>query len=153
MPYYVKVTPTAKEQILPDYVVKPKAKDGNYLLFQTDLIGIEGATLSDRVANVGGALLTPAECKAERLGTVSTPAECYTPVAFGGKGKVTSSESVSTASEGGSTGSTTEVEPAEVVIPSVINESQSTETSGDSEEEDSTSDSSTNEKESEVENG
>lgn len=85
MPYYVKVTPKVRNKILPEYTKKPKSKDGNFLLFQNDLIGIKGNTLSERVANVGGALLTPAECKAEREGTVGTPAYCYTPVEYGGE--------------------------------------------------------------------
>lgn len=84
MPYYVKVTPEVKSQILPDNVKKPMAKDGNYLLFQNDLIGIKGNTLQERVSNVGGALLTPAERKAEGDGTVEFPAHCYTPKEYGG---------------------------------------------------------------------
>lgn len=90
MPYYVKVTPKVKEQILPSYVKKPKAKDGNYLLFQNDLIGIEGNTLSERCSRVGGALLTPAERKAEGDGTVENPAYCYTPKEYGGEDTVAS---------------------------------------------------------------
>lgn len=85
MPYYVKVTPQVRNKILPDCTKKPKSKDGNYLLFQGDLIGIKGNTLSERVSNVGGALLTPAECKAEREGTVDSPAHCYTPAEYGGE--------------------------------------------------------------------
>lgn len=85
MPYYVKVTPQVRDKILPAYTVKPQAKDGNYLLFQKDLIGLKGNTLSERVKNVGGALLTPAQCKAERDGTVEAPAYCYTPEEYGGE--------------------------------------------------------------------
>lgn len=85
MPYYVKVTPQVRNKILPAYTVKPQAKDGNYLLFQKDLIGLKGNTLSERVKNVGGALLTPAQCKAEREGTVESPAYCYTPEEYGGE--------------------------------------------------------------------
>lgn len=94
MPYYVKVTPQVRNKILPDYTKKPKAKDGNYLLFQSDLIGIKGNTLSERVANVGGALLTPAECKAERDGTVDSPAYCFTPAEYGGENESVSSQSM-----------------------------------------------------------
>lgn len=92
MPYYVKVTPEVRNKILPDYTKKPKAKDGNYLLFQSDLIGIKGNTLSERVANVGGALLTPAECKAERDGTVDSPAHCFTPAEYGGEDESVASQ-------------------------------------------------------------
>lgn len=94
MPYYVKVTPQVRNKILPDYTKKPKAKDGNFLLFQSDLIGIKGNTLSERVANVGGALLTPAECKAERDGTVDSPAYCFTPAEYGGEGESVASQSL-----------------------------------------------------------
>lgn len=89
MPYYVKVTPKVKEQILPEYVKKPLSKDGNYLLFQNDLIGIEGNTLMDRVNRVGGALLTPEERKAESDGTTDSPAYCYTPKEYGGTDETT----------------------------------------------------------------
>lgn len=94
MPYYVKVTPQVRNKILPDYTKKPKAKDGNYLLFQSDLIGIKGNTLSERAANVGGALLTPAECKAERDGTADSPAYCFTPAEYGGEGESVAPQSL-----------------------------------------------------------
>lgn len=80
MPYYVKVKPEVRARILPSHITGTKAKDGNIILFQSDLIGVEGATLSDRVANIGGALLTSREAKQEIDGT-KTPAYCYDPEA------------------------------------------------------------------------
>lgn len=80
MPYYVKVKPEVRARILPSHITGTKAKDGNIILFQSDLIGVQGATLSDRVTFVGGALLTPKEARQEIDGT-KTPAYCYDPEA------------------------------------------------------------------------
>lgn len=80
MPYYVKVKPEVRARILPSHITGTKAKDGNIILFQSDLIGVDGATLSDRVTAIGGALLTPNEAKQEIDGT-KTPAYCYDPEA------------------------------------------------------------------------
>lgn len=129
MPYYVKVTPKVREKILPDYVNKPKSKDGNYLLFQADLIGVEGNTLQERVDHVGGALLTPDECKAERLGTVETPAECYTPAEYGGESKQQSVNDSDTTESELTNGSLSDGVSSDVsqtvIIPPVIAEAQS----------------------------
>lgn len=136
MPYYVKVTPKVRAQILPDYTVKTRSKDGNYLLFQSDLIGIKGNTLQERADNVGGALLTPDECKAERLGTVETPAKCYTPAEYGGADEKEASTEGGASLDGPPTETPSENAPAEgtqdVVIPSVIVDNQ---TEANSEEE------------------
>ncbi len=129
MPYYIKVTPEVKRQILPDYVNKPKSADGNYLLFQSDLIGVEGNTLQDRVDRVGGALLTPAERKAEGLGTANPPAECYTPKAYGGKDKTDTTETSTNVQQ--SSKETTETVVPEVVTPVVTAESSTTEQAED----------------------
>lgn len=79
MAYYVKVKPSVKERIVPPAVTGKKAADGNIILFQSDLNGINGLTLSDRVAAVGGALLTQEETRKEIDGTCEHPAECYDP--------------------------------------------------------------------------
>ena len=121
MPYYVKVTPEVKKQILPEYVVKPKAADGNYLLFQSDLIGVEGNTLKDRADRVGGALLTPDERKAEGNGTADPPAKCYTPEEYGGTVS-TKAAAYNSANDVPSQGSDMSNVTADVVIPSVIEE-------------------------------
>lgn len=125
MPYYVKVTPEVKRQILPDYVVKPKSADGNYLLFQTDLIGIEGNTLQERVDHVGGALLTPDERRAEGLGTAEPPAKCYTPIEYGGTASVQSATKESSSQPVESASAAV----ADVVIPSVIRDTETNEES------------------------
>ena len=126
MPYYVKVTPQVRNKILPDYTKKPKSKDGNYLLFQSDLIGIKGNTLSERVANVGGALLTPAECKAERDGTVDSPAHCFTPAEYGGDSQSESVASQSLGQSQHSVSGTQTVNIPSVEAPSAHNENAGT---------------------------
>ena len=133
MPYYVKVTPEVKRQILPDYVSKPQSKDGNFLLFQTDLIGVEGNTLQERVDKVGGALLTPDERRAEGLGTANPPAKCYTPVEYGGSGDV--SEATTPATVEGAENSEQTV--TEVNVPKVIVETDGNPASSTDNEEES----------------
>ena len=121
MPYYVKVTPQVRNKILPDYTKKPKSKDGNYLLFQSDLIGIKGNTLSERVENVGGALLTPAECKAERDGTVNSPAYCYTPAEYSDEEQGKSAASQSTKQAQSTVNGTQDVNIPSVEAPADTN--------------------------------
>lgn len=79
MAYYVKVKPAVKERVIPPTITGKKAADGNIILFQSDLNGVYGLTLSDRAAAVGGALLTNEQAKAEIDGTCEHPAECYDP--------------------------------------------------------------------------
>lgn len=78
MAYYIKVKPAVRDRFLPSYITGTKAADGNVILFQSDLNGIDGLTLSDRAKVVGGALLTPKQAKEEINGTTA-PAECYDP--------------------------------------------------------------------------
>lgn len=82
MPYYVKVTKEVRDALLPPEVSVTKAKDGNYILYQTALAGVKGATLSERVAYVGGVLLTQLQTKQEMSGEVC--GKCHTPKAYGG---------------------------------------------------------------------
>ena len=82
MPYYVKVTKKVREALLPAYLVVQRTFDGNYLLFQSALSKVEGNTLSERCAAVGGSLITPLEVAGEVNGTSS--ASCYTPKEYGG---------------------------------------------------------------------
>ncbi len=79
MAYYVKVKPKVKDRILPSYITGTKSADGNIILFQSDLNGVEGLTLSDRVNAVGGAMLTPEQTRKEIDGTCKTPSTCYDP--------------------------------------------------------------------------
>lgn len=82
MPYYVKVTKKVREALLPAYLVVQKTFDGNYLLFQSALSKVEGNTLSERCAAVGGSLITPLDVAGEVNGT--SCASCYTPKEYGG---------------------------------------------------------------------
>lgn len=82
MPYYVKVTKKVREALLPAYLVVQRTFDGNYLLFQSALSRVEGNTLSERCATVGGSLITPLEVAGEINGT--SCASCYTPKEYGG---------------------------------------------------------------------
>ena len=82
MPYYVKVTKKVREALLPTYLVVQRTFDGNYLLFQSALSKVEGNTLSERCAAVGGSLITPLEVAGEVNGT--SCASCYTPKEYGG---------------------------------------------------------------------
>ena len=82
MPYYVKVTKKVREALLPAYLVVQRTFDGNYLLFQSALSRVEGNTLSERCAAVGGSLITPLEVAGEVNGT--SCASCYTPKEYGG---------------------------------------------------------------------
>lgn len=79
MAYYVKVKPEVKERFLPSFVTGTKSADGNIILFQSDLNGVAGLTLSDRTKAVGGALLTPEQTRMEIDGTIENPAKCYDP--------------------------------------------------------------------------
>lgn len=82
MPYYVKVTKKVREALLPAYLVVQRTFDGNYLLFQSALSKVEGNTLSERCAAVGGSLITPLDVAGEVNGT--SCAYCYTPKEYGG---------------------------------------------------------------------
>lgn len=82
MPYYVKVTKKVREALLPAYLVVQRTFDGNYLLFQSTLSKVEGNTLSERCAAVGGSLITPLDVAGEVNGT--SCASCYTPKEYGG---------------------------------------------------------------------
>ena len=68
--------------MLPAYLVVQRTFDGNYLLFQSALSKVEGNTLSERCAAVGGSLITPLEVAGEVNGT--SCASCYTPKEYGG---------------------------------------------------------------------
>ena len=82
MPYYVKVTKKVREALLPAYLLVQRTFDGNYLLFQSALSKVEGNTLSERCAAVGGSLITPLDVAGEVNGT--SCASCYTPKEYGG---------------------------------------------------------------------
>lgn len=77
MAFYVKVTP-AVATALKVKAIRNKTADGNYLLWQADLNSIQGVTIFDRAAKVGGVALTPNEAKRETDGVVN-PVAVTTP--------------------------------------------------------------------------
>ena len=87
MKYYVKVTKQVAEAIIRSGVPLTMTSDGNCLLYQSELNGVDGVNLNERVANVGGSLIAESDALAEIKGTTDAPASCYTPVEFGGEGE------------------------------------------------------------------
>lgn len=85
MKYYVKVTKQVAEKIIKSGVPLTMTSDGNCLLYQSELNGVDGVNLNERAANVGGSLVAESDALAEIKGTTDTPASCYTPVEFGGE--------------------------------------------------------------------
>ena len=88
MKYYVKVTKQVAEKIIRSGVPLTMTSDGNCLLYQSELNGVDGVNLNERAANVGGSLIVESDALAEIKGTTDTPAYCYTPVEFGGDGDI-----------------------------------------------------------------
>lgn len=86
MKYYVKVTKLVAEKIIRSGVPLTMTSDGNCLLYQSELNGVDGVNLNERASNVGGSLVAESDALAEIKGTTDTPAYCYTPVEFGGEG-------------------------------------------------------------------
>lgn len=86
MKYYVKVTKQVAEAIIRSGVPLTMTSDGNCLLYQSELNGVDGVNLNERAANVGGSLVAESDALAEIKGTTDTPAYCYTPVEYGGEG-------------------------------------------------------------------
>lgn len=85
MKYYVKVTKQVAEKIIKSGVPLTMTSDGNCLLYQSELNGVDGVNLNERAANAGGSLIAESDALAEIKGTTDAPASCYTPVAYGGK--------------------------------------------------------------------
>nr|DAW39437.1 MAG TPA: hypothetical protein [Bacteriophage sp.] len=88
MKYYVKVTKQVAEKIIRSGVPLTMTSDGNCLLYQSELNGVDGVNLNERAANVGGSLVAESDALAEIKGTTDTSASCYTPVEFGGEGDI-----------------------------------------------------------------
>lgn len=86
MKYYVKVTNQVAEKIIRSGVPLTMTSDGNCLLYQSELNGVDGVNLNERAANVGGSLIVESDALAEINGTTDAPASCYTPVAYGSEG-------------------------------------------------------------------
>lgn len=69
---YIKATPKVAEY-LGLTGVRNKVKDGNYLLWQADMLRFAPLTdLADTLAKIGAVSLTPAEAKQEQDGKLST---------------------------------------------------------------------------------
>lgn len=95
MKYYVKVTKQVAEKIIRSGVPLTMTSDGNCLLYQSELNGVDGVNLNDRAANVGGSLVVESDALAEINGTTDAPAYCYTPVEFGGDGDIRDNDNFS----------------------------------------------------------
>lgn len=92
MKYYVKVTKQVAETIIKSGVPLTMTSDGNCLLYQSELNGVDGVNLNERAANVGGSLIVESDALAEIKGTTDTPAYCYTPVEYGSDGDTRSND-------------------------------------------------------------
>ena len=95
MKYYVKVTKQVAETVIRSGVPLTMTSDGNCLLYQSELNGVDGVNLNERAANVGGSLVVESDALAEIKGTTDTPASCYTPVEFGGDGDIRDNDNIS----------------------------------------------------------
>lgn len=96
MKYYVKVTKQVAETIIKSGVPLTMTSDGNCLLYQSELNDVEGVNLTERAANVGGALVVEAGALAEINGTTDTPAYCYTPVKYVCEGNTRRDDNIGT---------------------------------------------------------
>lgn len=118
----IKVT-TKVAKIFANLALRNKTKDGNYIIWMTDIDSVPGVTLADRVNYVGGVLLTPMEAKAERRGTANPPAAVYTPVYLDkdAEAKENTRDTTGTTEDtaGDNSGNTETAEPTAPVIPPV----------------------------------
>ena len=119
----VKVT-TKVAKLFANLALRNKTKDGNYIIWMTDIDSVPGLTLDDRISYVGGAKLTPMEAKAERNGTANPPASVYTPIYLDKDAEAEASSTKATETTEDTTGdasdNTNAAETVVPVIPSVI---------------------------------
>jgi hypothetical protein len=119
----IKVT-TKVAKLFANLALRNKTKDGNYIIWMTDINSVPGLTLADRVSYVGGALLSPMEAKAERNGTANPPATVYTPIYLDKDAEAEASSTKTTETAEGTTddnsGNTETAEPVVPVTPPVI---------------------------------
>jgi hypothetical protein len=108
MKYYVKVTKQVAETIIKSGVPLTMTSDGNCLLYQSELNGVDGVNLNERAANVGGSLVAESDALAEINGTIDTPASCYTPVEFGGEGDTRNNDYIVSGGGGNSSSENTD---------------------------------------------
>lgn len=77
MAFYIKVTKQVADALkLTD--IRNKTADGNVLLWQADVAAMQGETVFDRAAVVGGVCLAPQQAKEEIEGT-EHPVQVFTP--------------------------------------------------------------------------
>lgn len=119
----IKVT-TKVAKLFANLALRNKTKDGNYIIWMTDIDSVPGLTLDDRISYVGGAKLTPMEAKAERNGTANPPASVYTPIYLDKDAEAEASTTKVTETTEDTTGdasdNTETVEPVVPVTPPVI---------------------------------
>lgn len=65
---YIKVSPFVAEQLNLAHI-RQQATDGNYILWQQDLAGVEGETLEERCQYIGGVIIDRNKGKEELKGT------------------------------------------------------------------------------------
>lgn len=113
----VKVT-TKVAKLFANLALRNKTKDGNYIIWMTDIDSVPGLTLDDRISYVGGAKLTPMEAKAERNGTANPPASVYTPIYLDKDAEAEASSTKATETTEDTTGDASDnTETAETVVP------------------------------------
>lgn len=113
----VKVT-TKVAKLFANLALRNKTKDGNYIIWMTDIDSVPGLTLDDRISYVGGAKLTPMEAKAERNGTANPPASVYTPIYLDKDAEAEASTTKATETTEDTTGDASDnTETAETVVP------------------------------------
>lgn len=113
----VKVT-TKVAKLFANLALRNKTKDGNYIIWMTDIDSVPGLTLDDRISYVGGAKLTPMEAKAERNGTANPPASVYTPIYLDKDAEAEASSTKATETTEDTTGDASDnTNAAETVVP------------------------------------
>ena len=113
----IKVT-TKVAKLFANLALRNKTKDGNYIIWMTDIDSVPGLTLDDRISYVGGAKLTPMEAKAERNGTANPPASVYTPIYLDKNAEAEASTTTATETTEDTTGDASDnTETAETVVP------------------------------------
>lgn len=113
----VKVT-TKVAKLFANLALRNKTKDGNYIIWMTDIDSVPGLTLDDRISYVGGAKLTPMEAKAERNGTANPPASVYTPIYLDKDAEAEASATKATETTEDTTGDASDnTNAAETVVP------------------------------------
>lgn len=71
MAFYIKVRPAVSDRMKLTEI-RNRTADGNVLLWQADLTDIEGDTIFERAAAIGGVCLTPQDARKEIDGDLQT---------------------------------------------------------------------------------